>query len=457
MKLKSSARLIASINILLTILFLKRHSFPQKYRKFVRYGLFLFSFLAFVFLAHFAYYSFAKKDITIATGSAEGFYYKIATGIKDAMELSGKYNVKLIYTKGSKHNLELLNKGEVDIAIIQGDIIPQKDVRLIAQLFPETLHLVVRKDSGINTFEEAINSRICIGSDGTGMSDTNKIILEHFKVDLSSKNICTKNFSETINGLIDGSEKAALFFTGLYSDGLARLLNSGQVKYISLDAQIGEGGNINSIMSKFPFYKPYVIPKNLYGHYPEEPVNSIYAAAVLVSKDSYDKAIIKDLAKYIDDSRIRISTISKTALLPPLQILDVATFPMPAHDGTVEYIHRDSPGFIERNSGTLSLIFSVIAGVFSVIFASSKNPDEFQHDKIIFFINDIKSIYANIDKASLNSLIEYRNKVIDIKKFLLNDIAKGGNMANDGNYAHLQNEIHHLLIILNSVIELRKV
>ena len=55
--------------------------------------------------------------LTIATGSAEGTYFKIAQDIKQVAEKEG-IPIEVIQTNGSFENVNLLGAGKVDLASV---------------------------------------------------------------------------------------------------------------------------------------------------------------------------------------------------------------------------------------------------------------------------------------------------------------------------------------------------
>jgi TRAP-type uncharacterized transport system substrate-binding protein len=61
-------------------------------------------------------YGYASA-LTIATGSAEGTYFKIAQDIKQIAEKDG-IPIEIIQTNGSFDNINLLGAGKVDLAIM---------------------------------------------------------------------------------------------------------------------------------------------------------------------------------------------------------------------------------------------------------------------------------------------------------------------------------------------------
>lgn len=88
----------------------------------------------------------------------------------------------VLETKGSVENLELLNSGKADIALVQADAFMKlvnenadalNNVDMVGQLpREECLFLVMRKDGDITSAKdlEKSSTRIAIGASGTGQN-----------------------------------------------------------------------------------------------------------------------------------------------------------------------------------------------------------------------------------------------------------------------------------------------
>ena len=82
-----------------------------------------------------------KKEITIATGSIDGEYYKTALQYKELLEKQ-KVKVNIVTSNGSLENIELLNEKKVDIAFVQNGIEIVKNennLQAIASVYYEPL------------------------------------------------------------------------------------------------------------------------------------------------------------------------------------------------------------------------------------------------------------------------------------------------------------------------------
>jgi TRAP transporter TAXI family solute receptor len=115
------------------------------------------------------------KSLSIATASAEGAYYSFANKYKEYFAKE-QIHLEVVETSGSVENLDLLEKGDVDVAFLQGGIgaaIDYPNFVGLASLYEEPLLIFVRKGFQIETFADFAGKKIAAGKKGSG---TRKIV-----------------------------------------------------------------------------------------------------------------------------------------------------------------------------------------------------------------------------------------------------------------------------------------
>src|SRR5438093_2703044 len=109
--------------------------------------------------------------LTIATGSAEGTYFKIAQDIKQIAEKDG-IAIEVVQTNGSFDNINLLGSGKVDLAIMQLDVLRfvaeimlketgfnvLQEAKVVLNLYPEEIHVLAKADK-IKTIQDIQSKR----------------------------------------------------------------------------------------------------------------------------------------------------------------------------------------------------------------------------------------------------------------------------------------------------------
>jgi uncharacterized protein len=116
---------------------------------------------------------FGAQPPTVRLGAGErgGLYYAFANLLADA----GGEDVRVEprTTAGSRENLDLIARGEVDAALALADSVrPDDDVRAIGRVYENYLQLVVRADSPITTVADLRGRRVNVGAAGSGAALT---------------------------------------------------------------------------------------------------------------------------------------------------------------------------------------------------------------------------------------------------------------------------------------------
>jgi TRAP transporter TAXI family solute receptor len=130
--------------------------------------------------------------LTIATGSAEGTYYKIA---QDMKQLAGKEGIpiEVIETGGSFENVNLLGAGKVDLAIMQLDVLRfvaeimrketglnvLQEAKVVLNLYPEEIHIIA-KNPTIRTLNQLDGKKVSVGPERSGSALTAEVLLAGF-------------------------------------------------------------------------------------------------------------------------------------------------------------------------------------------------------------------------------------------------------------------------------------
>jgi uncharacterized protein len=146
----------------------------------------------------------------IGTGGVAGTYYPIAGMISYAISnppgsrpcesggSCGPAGLVVIAqsANGSVANVRGIQQGSLESGFVQSDIAywaytgtgtftgdkPSQDLRAIANLYPESLHVVVRKDSGIRKIRDLIGKRVSIDEPGSGTLIDAELVLNEYGI-----------------------------------------------------------------------------------------------------------------------------------------------------------------------------------------------------------------------------------------------------------------------------------
>ena len=143
----------------------------------------------------------------IGTGGTAGTYYPVGGMIANAVSQPGKIVVTAQASNGSVGNVNGIAGGALESGFSQSDVATwaQKgtgifegkpnipSLRMIANLYPESLHVVVRKGSGIKAIADLKGKRVALDEPGSGTLINARLVLAAFGVKESDiKDIFTR-------------------------------------------------------------------------------------------------------------------------------------------------------------------------------------------------------------------------------------------------------------------------
>jgi hypothetical protein len=141
--------------------------------------------------------AFAQQSFfRIGTGGTAGTYYPIGGLIANAISATGENGVEglvatAVSSNGSVANINAIQSGASESGFSQSDVAywahsgtglydgkPKvEDLRLIATLYPETLHIVARADAGIKSVADLKGKRVSLDEPGSGTIVDARLVL----------------------------------------------------------------------------------------------------------------------------------------------------------------------------------------------------------------------------------------------------------------------------------------
>lgn len=210
-----------------------------------------------------------------------------------------------ITSVGSVANLSALKNGSVHSGFVQSDIAywaytgtglftnkgKQEDIRAIASLYPEAIHIVVRKGANIQTVADLADKRVSVGSRESGTLHGARLILNAYKMDEDDIKPEYLNSTESIKKLLKEELDAVFFTVGISSPILNELFTqSEQFTLLS----VGDAEQ-QAIFKQGHYFSPFTIAANTYHNVGETKTISVYALW-LTAKDT-DETLVYELTK----------------------------------------------------------------------------------------------------------------------------------------------------------------
>lgn len=302
------------------------------------------------------------RVIRIATASSGGYYHQYGALLKEMIEQQGKYDVELIETKGSVDNRGRLLKEEADLAIIMIGSATLRNLELVAPLWQDYMHLIVRKDSKIKGIMDLQGHNIALGSKGSGYRAQSMMLLNHLGINENTIGMNEFYFSR----LLDTPElEGAIVTTGMLNPDLRDVLMSGEFKLLPIELAEGYSLNHSQISTTLIQSGTYT---SAAGPLPTEGVKTIGTLAVLAARPGLPDDLIDKLHTVLFSEELRRKAPVMVDLNP---LEDRLLRYMPMHPASARYynpyagfdeLSRSLSWFSQNRWLVFGLLIAIIAG-----------------------------------------------------------------------------------------------
>lgn len=216
----------------------------------------------------------APAFFRIGTGGTAGTYYPVGGLIANAVSAPPNLVVTAQASNGSVANVNSVASGALESGFSQSDVAywahtgtglfegkgKIDDLRLLANLYPESIHLVVAKSANIKSVADLKGKRVSLDEPGSGTLVDAKIILAAYG--LSEKDVKADYLkpNQAAEKMRDGGMDAFFFVGGYPTSAITELAaTSSGIDLVSID-----GPQAEQIRKQYSFFAADEIPANTY-------------------------------------------------------------------------------------------------------------------------------------------------------------------------------------------------
>ncbi|MEM7225147.1 MAG: TAXI family TRAP transporter solute-binding subunit [Pseudomonadota bacterium] len=246
--------------------------------------------------------SFAQEVsfFRIGTGPTAGTYFPvgglIASAISNppgsrACDRGGACGVPgmigvAVSTEGSVSNVVEVASGALDSGLTQADVLywaysgsglfetrgALPNLRAIANLFPEAVHIVARADLRIDSVADLKGKRVSLDLDGSGTKADAELVLAAFNLTPEEMEVMPVGVNAAIDLLRAGDLDAFFFVAGTPANAVSELAEAALVKLVPID-----GPEVDNLVTEAPFFSRITIPSGTYFNIGETPTLAVGA------------------------------------------------------------------------------------------------------------------------------------------------------------------------------------
>jgi uncharacterized protein len=247
----------------------------------------------------------AQQLFRVGTGGTASNYSQIGGMIANAVSIPGKIMVTAVISNGSLANVNGIAGGALESGLSQSDLATWAhkgtgifdgkpnlpELRLIATLYPESVHVVVKKGAGIKSVADLKGKRVALDEPSSGTLINARLILAAYGLkesDIKAEYIKPNQAGDKMK---DGALDAFFFVGGAPAGAIAELAaTGGGIEILAIDGPQAEGLRMAS-----PFFAVDTIPGETYRAVGQ--VTTLAVGLQWVTSSRADNATVYDITK----------------------------------------------------------------------------------------------------------------------------------------------------------------
>lgn len=251
----------------------------------------------------------------IGTGGTAGTYFPVGGMIANAISTPPALIATAQASNGSVANVNAIAGGAAESGFVQADVAfwaftgtgvfdgkPKvADLRSIANLYPESVHIVVKKGLGLKSVADLKGRRVSLDEPGSGTLINAKAILAAYglsEADIKAEYVKPNQAADKMK---DGSVDA-FFFTGGYPAAAISELAStaGGIELLPID-----GEPAKKLAATAPFFATDMIPAGTYKDLAA--INTVAVGAHWVTSAKVPDAVVYEVTKALWSDKTRVT------------------------------------------------------------------------------------------------------------------------------------------------------
>ena len=257
----------------------------------------------------------------IGNGSTAGTYYPIGGIIAAAISNTpggapcadgGACGVpgllaSAMATAGSVENVESIGRGRLESGFAQADVAhwaqtgtgnfaglpPIENLRAIATLYPETLHIVARADAGIHSLADLRGKRVSLDEPGSGTLVDARLVLDAAGINDADLTVMHLPATRAAVALREGDLDAFFFVGGYPAPAISQLAGQADVTLVPIDAAVAE-----TLTGNGAFFLRGTVPQGTYRGVGAD-VDTLTVGALWVTSAEQPKELIHAITRVL--------------------------------------------------------------------------------------------------------------------------------------------------------------
>jgi TRAP-type uncharacterized transport system substrate-binding protein len=244
------------------------------------------------------------------------------------------------------------------LSVIQSDTVISGEMRLVAPLFLSHFQLIVTEASGIRSIQELGGRKVALPDVNTAGFKAFWAIAEHYQVAIEDVAWTSMPLREATDALTRGRADGVFISQSIRSPDVVAMLDELRrrrvgVRFLPVD-------QAPAMALRRPFLEASTLERGAYLGYPPLPAEDTATGAVrflLVAHRDADADAVETVTRVLMEQRFDLMV--RNPLAQEVRAPDLASLPVPLHEGALRYYTRNQPGFLESNANTIGILLTV--------------------------------------------------------------------------------------------------
>ncbi|KTG11662.1 C4-dicarboxylate ABC transporter substrate-binding protein [Haloprofundus marisrubri] len=255
-----------------------------------------------------------SSQLSWHAGGTGGTYYPLSNQFKSIVDSNTDYTLQVQSTGASVENAGSLGNGNADFALLQNDVaffavngegidafqgnaIP--NIRGVATLYPETIHVVTPGNSDIQSVQDLSGATINTGDLGSGTQVDARQILEAVGVtDYTEQNT---DFSQAAEQIQNGDVDAAFVVGGWPVGAIEDLANNSNIRLVEISGDARE-----QVKQAGSYFADDEIPAGTYSGI-DQPVPTVAVQAMIATNEEQPEEVVQSVTAAIFENTDQIN------------------------------------------------------------------------------------------------------------------------------------------------------
>lgn len=284
------------------------------------------------------------KFMSVGTGSTGGAYYPIGVALAEILTTNLGTQATAEVTGGSLDNLMLINQGDCDIGIAQGNNMMDAyngtgDYEgnaytninaLFGGLSKGYFQVVVLDDSPIQSMSDLVDKKVCMGPAGNGAIAVADIIWGKYGFTKEDVKTTYVAYDDGITQLEDGNMDAVVIQTAIPASAIQQLAAGNKAyRLLDVDEEIA-----NELCEEYGYFGYGTIDTSVYDNMPQE-AHTMYISNMVAVRADLDEDLVYEMTKAIFENLEIVQSSHKAA--SGLTLENAVRVSIPMHPGAERY------------------------------------------------------------------------------------------------------------------------